>query len=103
MHSSKDWADHVDAWLARDLALMTERDGWHPIAAPGDIGLWRRRMPDDANDLFRWRLPVVEAPAEVVFEGFVHRILEHHKVWTRDRAPRRTARSTPTGWSDGRG
>ena len=103
MESTSNWADHGEAWLARDLALMTERHGWRAIAAPGDIGLWSRRMPDDADDLFRWRLPVVEAPAEVVFEGFVHRILEHHKVWTRDRAPRRTARSTPTGWSDGPG
>ena len=41
-------------------------------------------MPDDPNHLFRWRLPSVAAPAEVVFEGFVRRLLEYHKEWTRE-------------------
>jgi hypothetical protein len=84
MEPMTDWSARADAWLDRDLALMTESDGWRAVSAPDGIGLWRRTMPDDANDLFRWRLPVVNATAEVVFEGFVHRILEHHKEWTRE-------------------
>lgn len=43
-------------------------------------------MPGDPNDLFRWRLSRVAAPAEVVFEGFVHRLLEYHREWTREYA-----------------
>jgi hypothetical protein len=31
-----------------------------------------------------WRLPSIGAPAEIVFEGFVHRLLEYHKEWTRE-------------------
>lgn len=84
MEALNEWAARAEEWLQRDLALMTDDDGWRPISAPDGIGLWRRAMPDDANDLFRWRLPVVHATAEVVFEGFVHRILEHHKAWTRE-------------------
>ncbi len=41
-------------------------------------------MPGDPNHLFRWRLPCVAAPAEIVFEGFVSRLLEYHKQWTRE-------------------
>ena len=84
MESSKEWAERAEAWLTRDHALLTEMDGWRTLKAPGDIGLWRRPMPDDPNDLFRWRLPTVGAPADVVFEGFVHQILEYHNEWTRE-------------------
>lgn len=41
-------------------------------------------MPDDENLLFRWHLSAVAAPADVVFEGFVRRLLEYHKEWTRE-------------------
>lgn len=84
MESSKDWGDRVEGWLKRDHALLTEPDGWRPRSAPAGIELWSRRMSDDANDLYRWRLPVVDAPAEVVFEGFVRRLLTYHKAWTRE-------------------
>jgi hypothetical protein len=97
MEPSIDWPARADAWLQRDHALLTEPDGWRARSAPGDIGLWSRRMPDDANDLFRWRLPVVNAPAEVVFEGFVHRILEHHRAWTREFAGGRVVDAPAAG------
>lgn len=84
MESSKEWAQRADGWLTRDHALLTEADGWRVHAAPGDIGLWSRPMPDDPNLLFRWRLPRVGAPAGVVFEGFVRQILVYHKEWTRE-------------------
>jgi hypothetical protein len=41
-------------------------------------------MPDDPNHLFRWRLPVVNASADVVVEGFVRRVLDYHQHWTKE-------------------
>ncbi|MFO0609560.1 MAG: START domain-containing protein [Polyangiales bacterium] len=73
-----------DAWVARDLALLTSDDGWRAVRTRGDFSLWSRREPDDGNLLFRWRLAQVGAPAEVVFEGFMRRVLEYHRRWTRE-------------------
>lgn len=84
MESSATWAEHAEEWLARDLALLTEQAGWRAVKATEGIEIWSRSMPDDPNDLFRWRLATVDAPAEVVFEHFVHRILEHHQEWTKE-------------------
>lgn len=84
MWSAAEWADHADSWVQQDLALLTEPEGWRPIRAEAPIELWSRTMADDPNHLFRWRLPVVDAPAEAVFEDFVHGILTHHKAWTRE-------------------
>jgi hypothetical protein len=50
----------------------------------GDLRIWSRKTPDDPNRLFRWHLSGLEAPADVVFEGFVHRLLEYHRHWTRE-------------------
>jgi hypothetical protein len=84
MESTRDWKTRSAAWLDRDHALLTDDAGWSPVVQRDDLQLWRRRMPDDRNHLFRWRLPVVAAPADVVFEGFVHRLLDYHKAWTRE-------------------
>lgn len=84
MESTRDWSTRSAAWLAQDHALLTSDDGWKPLAGRDGIDLWSRPMADDDNHLFRWRLPVVAAPAEVVFEGFVHRLLDYHKEWTRE-------------------
>jgi hypothetical protein len=79
-----DWTKDADQWLALDHRLMTEPDGWRPLVERDGISIASRRMPDDGNRLFLWRLPVVGAPAEVVFEGFVARLLEYHRHWTRE-------------------
>lgn len=71
-------------WLEQDLALLRDAQGFRPRVAQADLEIGSRPMPDDPNLLFRWRLPVVDAPAAVVFEGFVHQLLEHHRVWTRE-------------------
>ena len=84
MERSSEWAARAEGWLERDRALMTDDDGWKRLAAPGDLELWSRRLPDDPNDLFRWRIPALGAPAEVVFEGFVTRLLTYHAEWTRE-------------------
>ena len=84
VESAAEWAKNADAWVQQDLALLTEADGWRAIKAAKPVELWSRPMPDDPNHLFRWRLPVVDAPAEVVFEDFVHGILAHHQEWTKE-------------------
>lgn len=84
MERRSDWAERAAAWLELDHQLMTNDDGWRPVVQRDDVQLWRRRMPDDRNHLYRWRLPRVAAPAEVVFAGFVDRLLDYHKQWTRE-------------------
>lgn len=84
METLREWQTRSPAWLDQDLALSTDSTGWKVVLDRADLGIWSRRMPDDDNLLFRWRLPVVDAPAEVVFEGLVHRILEYHRLWTKE-------------------
>ena len=84
MESWQSWAERADAWLDEDLALATATEGWRSRVARADLDIASRPTPDDPNDLFRWRLPVVGAPADVVFEGFVSRLLEYHAEWTRE-------------------
>lgn len=84
MEPIDDWKARADGWLARDHELLTTDDGWSPLRARDGVALWQRTMADDRNRLFRWRLPLVGAPADVVFEGFVHRLLEYHREWTRE-------------------
>ena len=79
-----DWKQNAEHWLALDHQLMTEPAGWRPLVARAGVSIASRRMPDDRNRLFLWRLSLVGAPAEVVFEGFVARLLEYHRHWTRE-------------------
>ena len=84
MEAAAEWAGHAEGWLRRDLELLTKDEGWRALRVAAPVSLWSRAMPDDPNDLFRWRLPAVDAPAEAVFRCFVLDILEHHKVWTKE-------------------
>lgn len=84
MEATQDWSKHAEEWLARDLALLSDSSGFRSLVARPNLQVGSRPMPDDPNHLFRWRLPEVAAPAEVVFEGFVHRLLDYHKEWTRE-------------------
>ena len=84
MENHLKWSQHSEEWLVRDHALLTDPSGFDAIVEREDLQVWRRPMPDDPNHLFRWRLPSIGAPAEIVFEGFVHRLLEYHKEWTRE-------------------
>ena len=78
------WLRDCDAWVEQDLALLRDPDGFAPVVDRPDLQIGRRPVPDDPNLLFRWRLPVVAAAAPVVVEHFVHRLLEHHRVWIRE-------------------
>jgi len=80
-----DLAD-AESWLDVDLALLTTADAFRTRVDRPDLQIGSRPSTDDPNDLFRWRLPAVNAIPAVVFEGFVHRILEYHHVWTREYA-----------------
>lgn len=73
-----------ESWLAHDLELLDDTSGFAPRVSRADLQIGSRPMADDPNHLFRWRLPVVNAPADVVFEGFVHRLLDYHGEWTRE-------------------
>jgi hypothetical protein len=84
MHAIQDWSKNVEQWLAQDHALLTDAAAFRSRIDRPDLQVGSRSMPDDPNHLFRWRLPFVAATAEVVFEGFVHRLLDYHKEWTRE-------------------
>jgi hypothetical protein len=97
MESMHDWSQHADEWLARDHALLTGASGFRTRIDRPDLQVWSQPMPDDPNQLFRWRLPSVGAPAEIVFEGFVHRLLDYHREWTREFAGGRVVDSPASG------
>ncbi len=78
------WEANASAWLDEDLRLMTSDGGWKSLLHRADLDIWSRPSVDDRNHLFRWKLPVVAATADVVFDAFVRRVLEFHKEWTRE-------------------
>ena len=84
MESMEHWRERADGWLAQDHALMTDAAGFRSRLDRPDLQIGSRPMPGDANELFRWRVPSVAASADGVFEGFVHRLLDFHKHWTRE-------------------
>ena len=84
METFESWSLHLDEWLERDRALMMDDTGWRRVISRDDLQVASRPMPDDPKWLFRWRLPSINAPADVVFEGFVHRLLDYHREWTRE-------------------
>ena len=84
MQDADAWSSCADEWLDLDHRLMTDSSGWRPVLEGVDLRIWSRRMPDDTNLLFRWHLPSLDAPAEVVFAGFVDRLLDYHAQWTKE-------------------
>ena len=79
-----DGLDQAESWLSQDLVLLDDVAGFRPVVRRDDLLIGSRPMPDDPNLLFRWHLPRVNAPASVVFEGFVTRLLDYHAEWTRE-------------------
>jgi hypothetical protein len=73
-----------ESWLTRDLDLLCDASAFRPRVARADLEVGGHLMPDDPNQLFRWRLPIINASADVVFEGFVTRLLDYHGEWTRE-------------------
>jgi hypothetical protein len=87
--------DDAQSWLDVDLALLRDVDGWRSHVDRPDLQIVSRLLPDDPNLLFRWRLVEVEAPADVVFAGFVERLLDYHAEWTKEYVGGRVV-ATPT-------
>ena len=86
MHSVTAFPADAQRWLDEDYALLNDAAGFRALVDRPDLQIGRRPMAGDPNDLFRWRLARVAAPAAVVFEGFVHRLLDYHREWTREYA-----------------
>ncbi len=83
-NTNSDWLTNSADWLEVDYRLMTSDEGWSAGPRYGAIEVDRRRMPDDPNDLFRWKLPDIEAAHEHVFDCFVRRVLDYHQHWTKE-------------------
>ncbi|GGD46827.1 hypothetical protein GCM10011514_08520 [Emticicia aquatilis] len=82
MITFEDWKLNKEKWLDKDLALMTNDEGWKERTTKGGISVWQRPFPDDKNDLFRWRLPKVDASHEEVFDIFTNKMIDYHHYWT---------------------
>ena len=82
MITIEQWRNNKDKWLDRDLALMTDDAGWRERTQKGGISIWQRSFSDDANDLFRWRLPSVAASHTVVHDVFANQMIDYHQYWT---------------------
>jgi hypothetical protein len=78
----KDWQSNNEAWLNKDLALMTSDEGWKKRSQKKNITIWQQSFTDDKNDLFRWRLPKVAANHNEVFDVFTNKMIDYHHYWT---------------------
>jgi hypothetical protein len=77
-----DWQAKKEAWLNKDLTLMTSDKGWKKRSQKNGISIWQQPFDDDKNDLFRWRLPIVKANFEEVHDIFTNKMLDYHQYWT---------------------
>ena len=84
MITIQDWQLHKEKWLDTDLALMTTNTGWKERTAKNGISIWQQSFADDKNDLFRWRLPRVEADYKVVHDVFANKMIDYHQYWTKE-------------------
>lgn len=82
MITLQDWQINKEAWLNKDLALMTTNDGWKERNQKNGISICQHSFSDDKNDLFRWRLPNVAASHNEVFDVFTNKMIDYHHYWT---------------------
>jgi START domain len=82
MITIKNWQLNKEAWMDKNLSLMTTNDGWEKRSQKNGIPIWQRPFADDKNDLFRWRLPNVAAPHTEVFDVFTNKMIDYHHYWT---------------------
>jgi hypothetical protein len=78
------WPEIQSEWLDTDHRLLTSLDGWTPHRRREGNRVWRRSMPGDANDLFLWQSPLINAPAATVDDVLVNRLLDYHQHWTKE-------------------
>jgi|GEM_PF-5283068 len=82
MITIKDWQMNKEAWLDQDFSLMTSDAGWKESKQKNGMGIWKQAFSDDKNDLFRWKIPNVDANHREVFEVFTHKMIDYHHYWT---------------------
>jgi len=58
--------------------------GWKEATKKDGATICQRSFDDDKNDLFRWRIPNVAAPHNVVFDVFVNKMIDYHQYWTKE-------------------
>jgi hypothetical protein len=82
MITLRDWELNKEKWLDYDLSLMQSDEGWRKKNQKNGINIWQRPFPDDKNDLFRWRIPKIEAAHSEVYDVFVNKMIDYHHYWT---------------------
>ncbi|OYU93718.1 MAG: hypothetical protein CFE21_19315 [Bacteroidetes bacterium B1(2017)] len=82
MITLRDWELNKEKWLDQDLSLMQSDEGWREGTQKNGINIWQRPFPDDKNDLFRWRIPKIEAAHSEVYDVFVNKMIDYHHYWT---------------------
>jgi hypothetical protein len=82
MITLRDWELNKEKWLDQDLSLMQSDEGWRERTQKNGINIWQRSFSDDKNDLFRWRIPKIEAAHSEVYDVFVNKMIEYHHYWT---------------------
>lgn len=71
----EDWQLNKEAWLDKDLTLLTSNKDWKERSQKKGISIWQQAFDDDKNDLFRWRLPNVKADFKEVFDVFTNKMI----------------------------
>jgi hypothetical protein len=79
MVNLQDWEQNKGDWSDSDFALITSNEGWKVRNQKNGINIYQRSFADDKNDLFRCRLPNIEALHTEVFEVFTNKMLEYHQ------------------------
>lgn len=84
MTTLTDWQLNKEQYLDKDYVLMTSDANWKKRTEKNGIPIFQQSLPDDKNDLFRWKIPNVAADYKVVFDVFVNKMIDYHHYWTKE-------------------
>jgi len=75
-----------DTWFETDYQLMTSNDtsDWKLTSDSDGIALWYTKVGNPPSDweMFRWKIPSLNASSSLVYNIFTFGILEYSKNWT---------------------